>query len=299
MGGNVPLRVGFVGLGNIGLPMARNIAGRGFALTVFDLRAEPLAAAAKHGAAVARTLREVAAGAEIIGVCVRDDAEVERVLLGTEGILAAAGPSTIVVIHSTVHPRTVHDMARHAARRGVEVLDVPITGGAAGAEAKTLCYMAGGDAELIARCRPVFETSAARIVHTGALGTGAATKLCNNIMMYLGFLAAFEATSLAQAAGMAREVLLDVTRANGVLTKPMEAYLGLRATATGRADDQAFQHMLAGFTDLAAKDLEIALACARELDVALPGTERCRELMALVYGGSPSRNAPPRRQDGP
>ena len=299
MSADTPLRVGFVGLGNIGLPMARNITGRGFALTVFDLRAEPLAELAARGATVAGTLGELGAGAEVIGVCVRDDAQVEGVLLGAEGILAAARPGTIVVIHSTVHPRTIHAMARHAARRGVGVLDAPITGGAAGAEAKTLCYMAGGDASLIERCRPVFKTSAATIVTTGALGTGAATKLCNNIMMYLGFLAAFEATSLAQAAGVAREVLLDVTRSNGILTKPMEAYLGLRAAAASRTNDVALQHMLAGFSDLAAKDLEVALECARELGVTLPGTERCRELMALVYGASPSRSAAARGEDGP
>lgn len=283
-GGDARLAVGFVGLGNIGFPMARNLATAGFALTVFDVTPGPLERLAAEGAHVATSLREVARQCEIIEVCVRDDAQVEDVLLGRDGLVGAARPGTIVAVHSTIRPRTVARLAERAAAGGVHVLDVPITGAARGAEARTLCYMAGGDAALIERCRPVFETSGARIVHTGALGSGMATKLCNNVMMYLGFLAAFEATVLAEGAGLSEEALRSVTEANGVMTRPMLYYLDLRKRVLAGTGGDALQEQLEKITDLAEKDLAIAIEFGRELGLSLPGAAMCEQLMATVYG---------------
>jgi len=144
--------------------------------------------------------------------------------------------------------------------------------------------MVGGDEAHVERCRPAFATSAAKIVHTGALGTGAATKLCNNLMTYLGFLAAFESNLLAERAGLSREALHEVTRANGNLTDQMLAFLTLHRIPQEQRDDPGFQKMLHGFTTLAEKDLAVTLAFAREHGVELPGTARCRELMGRVYG---------------
>jgi 3-hydroxyisobutyrate dehydrogenase-like beta-hydroxyacid dehydrogenase len=264
--------------------MARNLATAGFALTVFDLAPEPLARLAAEGARVAASLREMAGACEIVEVCVRDDAQVEDVLFGGDGLVGAARPDTIVAVHSTIRPRTVVRLAARAAAGRVHVLDVPITGAARGAEARTLCYMAGGDAALIERCRPVFETSGSRIVHTGALGSGMATKLCNNVMMYLGFLAAFEATSLAEGAGVSEDTLKSVTEANGVMTRPMLYYLEFRKRVLADAGDVAMREQVEKLTDLAEKDLAIAVEFARELGVSLPGAAACERLMAAVYG---------------
>lgn len=282
------MRVGFVGLGNIGLPMARNIASAGFALTVFDLNPAPLHEMARHGARVAASLADVAHAAECIGVCVRDDAQVHQVLTGETGVLHAAAPGTVVAVHSTIRPRTVVALAAAGAARDVHVLDVPITGGAHGAEARTLCYMAAGDADAIERCRPVFATSASHVVLTGGLGSGMATKLANNLMMYLGFVAAFEATRLAVRAGIAEDVLTAVTQANGVLTRPMLAYLGLLKLIDASPQDAALRQQLERFTDLADKDLAITLEYAAELGVTLPAAAACRQLMPRVYGLSGS-----------
>ena len=284
------MRVGFVGLGNIGLPMARNIADAGFALTVFDLNPAPLQQMAARGARVAASVTELGRACDCIGICVRDDDEVKQVLVGDVGLLYAAPPGTIVAIHSTIRPRTVLQLAAIAEEHGVHVLDVPITGGAHGAEARTLCYMAGGDAPLIERCRAVFESSASRIVLTGALGSGMATKLANNLMMYLGFVAAFEATRLAAGAGIAEETLTAVTQANGVMTQPMLAYLGLLKTISASQNSDALRQQLEKFTDLAEKDLAITLEYAAELGVALPATALCQQLMAQVYGLSERRS---------
>jgi 3-hydroxyisobutyrate dehydrogenase len=153
-------RVGFIGLGNIGLPMAKNIADAGFALTVFDVNPESMRHVAASGARLAENPAAVGRECAIIGVCVRDDHDVRQVLLGDDGLLGSAQADAIIAIHSTIRTRTVLEVAAIGSERGVHVLDVGITGGAPGATAKTLCYMAGGEAVLIDRCRPVFETSA-------------------------------------------------------------------------------------------------------------------------------------------
>ncbi len=278
------LRAGFIGLGEMGAPMARWLVEKSLETAVYDLRPESVEELRKAGARPAASCRELAGQADVIGVCVRDDADVRAAVLGPDGALAGASAGAIVALHSTIRPSTVLEVARAASQRGVGVVDAPITGGAAGARNGTLCYMVGGEAELVERCRPVFETSASRIVHTGALGTGAATKLCNNLMTYLSFLSAFEATHLADCAGLSRDALFEVTRANGNLTDPMRAYLGLHAAAAERGEDESFQAMLRGYTELAEKDLAVTLEFAREQGVALPGAALCQQLMARVYG---------------
>jgi 3-hydroxyisobutyrate dehydrogenase len=277
-------RAGFVGLGSIGQPMARRLLGGGLETTVFDLAEDPVTALVAAGARRAGSPREVAAAADVVGVCVRDDADVRAVVLGDDGVLAGAAPGTVIAIHSTILPRTVLELGAAAAPRGVGVVDACVTGGPMGAERGTLTYMVGGEEVHVERCRPVFATAAAKIVHTGALGTGAATKLCNNLMTYLGFLAAFESNLLAERAGLSREALHEVTRANGNLTDQMLAFLTLHRVPAEQRADAGFQRMLHGFTTLAEKDLAVTLAFAREHGVELPGTALCRELMGRVYG---------------
>ena len=277
-------RAGFVGLGTIGQPMARRLVAAGLETTVFDVAAPALAVLVAAGARGAASAREVAAAADVVGVCVRDDADVKAAVLGDDGVLAGAGPGCVVAIHSTILPRTVLEVGAEAARRGVGVVDACVTGGPMGAERGTLTYMVGGEPAHVERCRPVFATAAAKIVHTGALGSGAATKLCNNLMTYLGFLAAFESNLLAERAGLSREALHEVTRANGNLTDQMLAFLTLHRVPAEQRADPGFQRMLHGFTTLAEKDLAVTLAFAREHGVELPGTALCRELMARVYG---------------
>ena len=277
-------RAGFVGLGSIGQPMARRLLTGGLETTVFDPAEPAVAALVAAGARGAASARDVAAAADVVGVCVRDDADVRAVVLGAEGLLAGAAAGTVIAIHSTILPRTVRELGEAAARTGVAVVDACVTGGPMGAERGTLTYMVGGEPAHLERCRPVFATAAAKIVHTGALGSGAATKLCNNLMTYLGFLAAFESNLLAERAGLSREALHEVTRANGNLTDQMLAFLTLHRIPAEQRAEPGFQRMLEGYTTLAEKDLAVTLAFAREHGVELPGTACCRELMARVYG---------------
>ncbi len=278
------LRAGFVGLGNIGQPMAEKLVAGGLNTTVFDVAEAPLQALLEAGAKGAGSCRELASDCDVIGVCVRDDADVRAVALGEGGLLEGAKPGTVIAIHSTILPRTVEEVGRAAAEHGVGVVDACVTGAATGARQGTLTYMVGGDAAHLERCRPAFETSAARIVHTGALGSGAATKLCNNLMTYLGFLAAYEATLLAGASGLSQDALQEVTRANGNMNDQMLAFLALHKVPAEQRESESFQQLIRGFTTLAEKDLAVTLAFAREHGVALPGTGLCQQLMARVYG---------------
>lgn len=278
------LRAGFIGLGSIGRPMARRLCAAGLSTTVFDLVVGAVDELVAAGAHAAESPRAVAAASDVVGICVRDDAEVDAVVRGDDGLLAGARPGTLIAIHSTIQPRTVRALGEAARARGVGVVDACVTGGPTGAEQGRLTYMVGGEAADVERCRPYFETAARTIVHTGALGTGAATKLCNNLMTYLGFLAAFEATTLARESGLSIEAFEQVTRSNGNLTDQMQAFLMLHRLPDEQRREPGFQQMLRGYTTLAEKDLAVTLTFAREHGLALPGTGLCAQLMARVYG---------------
>jgi 3-hydroxyisobutyrate dehydrogenase len=272
--------VGFIGVGSIGLPMAKNIVTGGFPLCVFDVSAGPLRELEACGARVSASPAEVGRVCGIIGICVNTDKQVTQVMLGDGGLLSSARPDTIIAIHSTVRPRTVLELASVASEHGVHVLDVGITGGPHGAAAKALCYMAGGEVTLIERCRPVFETSAKTIVLTGPLGSGMAAKLCNNLITYLEFLAGSEAFRLVEKASVSREAFTAVTQANGVMTPFMQMFLagmGGPASEVNRAGREAF-------VQLAEKDLSITLELARDLGVSLPATALASQLMADMVG---------------
>ena len=277
-------RAGFIGLGNIGRPMAERLVAAGLVTTVYDVAADAVKALGAAGAREASSPREVAEAADVVGVCVRDDADVRRVAYGPNGLLAGARDGLVVAIHSTVLPRTVVEVGKAAAEVGAAVVDACVTGGATGAASGNLTYMVGGDPAHIQTCRPIFETCASKIVATGELGSGAATKLCNNLMTYLGFLAAFEATLLARQAGLSEKALEDVTRSNGNMTDQMMAFLMLHKIPASQRGDAGLQGMLRSFTTLAEKDLAVTLEFAREHGVALPGTALCQQLMARVYG---------------
>lgn len=275
-------RFGFVGLGHIGAPMAERLAASGTPTVVFDLRRDACERLAASGAQVASSCADLAARADLIGICVRDDADVRDVVLGDDGLLAGAAPGTLLAVHSTILPRTAIEVADACRARGVDLIDAAVTGGRAAAANGTLCCMIGGDAALVERYRPAVALLASTVVHTGALGTGAATKLCNNLVLYLGYLAAAESTALADAAGVSRDVLFAVTGTRGSFTPPMKELLPARGRAL--AGDPGMRDLLASFADLAQKDLAQAIAYGRELGIALPGAERCRDLMWDVYG---------------
>jgi len=195
-----PLRVGFVGLGSQGGPMARRIAEAGFPTTLWARRPESLVPFDDTPATTAGSLRDLGAASDVLCVCVVADADVDQVLRGDGGALAGMAPGGIVVVHSTVHPDTCRRLqADHADLR---FLDAPVSGGGHMAAARELLVMVGGPAEVLDRCRPVLETFAHPLLHLGALGAGQEAKLLNNALFTAQLGLAADVFHLAHTRGL-------------------------------------------------------------------------------------------------
>ena len=191
--------VGFIGLGNLGAPVARRIAAAGYPLAVWARRAETLATVADLPVRVASSARDLAATSDVVGICVRTDHDVCTVMDGADGVLAGARPGTIVAIHSTVDPETCRRLAEQAAARDVTVIDAPLSGGHPAAEQGDLLVMSGGDAAAAERCRPLFETFGSLVLHMGPIGTAQRAKLVNNVLLTANIALAGEAIDLGRA----------------------------------------------------------------------------------------------------
>ena len=185
--------VGFIGLGNLGAPVARRIAGAGYPLTVWARRAETLAAVTDLPARVASSARDLAASSDLVCLCVRTDHDVCTVMDGADGVLAGARPGTIVAIHSTVDPETCRRLADEAAGINVTVIDAPLSGGHPAAEQGELLVMTAGTA------RPLFETFGSLVLHMGPIGTAQRAKLVNNTLLTANIGLAADAIELGRA----------------------------------------------------------------------------------------------------
>jgi 3-hydroxyisobutyrate dehydrogenase-like beta-hydroxyacid dehydrogenase len=276
------LPVGFIGLGNMGKPMARNLVCDTLEAWVHDVQQAPVDELVALGARSA-TRAEIARHCRVIGLCVRDDRDVEALLYGEEGMLALAAPGTVIAIHSTVTQAGLLRWAKDAAERGVDLIDAPVTRGKLGKEPHFICYMVGGTAEVLERCRPVLETSAESIIHAGPLGAGIALKLCNNMITYLEFIAMSEALAIAERSGLSIEVLADVGRGNGVINERMVAFASNRSKLREQLGEAGFAAAFGPFGKLGEKDLDAALDTARSLELHLPATALARTMIHDVF----------------
>jgi len=203
------VKVGFIGLGSQGGPMARRIVESGYPTTLWARRPATLEPFADTPAKVAESPAELAAASDLVCLCVVGDADVEEIT-GEHGLLAAMTPGSIIAVHSTVHPDTCQKLAKNAAVRDVSVVDAPVSGGGPAASQGRLLVMVGGDADVVERCRPVFETYADPVVHLGELGSGQTTKLLNNLLFTANLGTAAATLSLAEALGVSPERLTQV-----------------------------------------------------------------------------------------
>ncbi len=284
-GQDMTLRAGYIGLGNIGKPMASCWLKAGFHTTVFDVADAPMAELVESGATAVTSPRAVGEAANVIGICVRDDDDVRAVCLGDDGVFAGAAPGTVVLIHSTIQPDTVAEIAAAGAASGTSVHDAAITGGDQRAAEGDLAIMVGGDPAALEKARPVLESSAGSgIFHCGELGNGMKAKLCINVVTYLQWLAGYEGLALAKASGLPPEVFEEIGLANGQITPLMSRFLALHKLPEEARKSEGFQQLMRGHTLVAEKDLAWALKLARENDLSLPGTEFVSTLMARIYG---------------
>lgn len=275
---------GFIGLGNIGKPLASHLAPKGFDAKVYDISAEPIAELVKGGAVAAASPREVGAHAELIGICVPEDDHVRAVMLGDDGLLAGAKPGTIVAIHSTIQPSTVIELAEIAKQKQVDVIDACVTGGDARAAEGVVTYLVGGDEATIERARPYLDAASESVIHAGELGSGAKLKLCINVVTYIQWAAAWEGMKLAMASGLDPQVFEDAGRANGQLTELQQRYLiGVKLPPEAQASD-GYQKLVRGHMKTAEKDLAWALKLAQDNDLSMPVSGLVSQMMAKLYG---------------
>jgi 3-hydroxyisobutyrate dehydrogenase len=279
------IRTGFIGLGNQGKPIAAHLAPAGFETTVFDVVQAPVDELVAGGAKPAASPREVGENADLVGICVPEDDHVRAVVFGDDGLLAGLAKGSVILIHSTILPGTVEEVAEAAEARGVEVMDACVTGGAIRAASKQLTYLIGGSAEALAKARPYLEaTTEVELIHAGPLGHGAKLKLCVNLVTYIQWAAAYESMTLARAAGLDQEILERAGRSNGQLTELMLAYLATQKAPEEVRSSEAFQDSMTNMMHIAEKDLAWALQLARKSEVALPVGGLVSQLMARLYG---------------
>ena len=275
--------VGYIGLGNIGKPSAQRLITEPYRAHVYDVCQPSIDELVAKGAIACRSVAELASSCVHIGICVRDDTQVEELLYGEGGIFANAAHDTVVAVHSTVTQASILKWAGEARNAGIHLIDAPITGGAHRAVDGTLCYMVGGDAEIVDRCRPVFGTSAEKVVHAGELGAGIALKLCNNFIQYVEFVAMAEATRLAEACGLSVDVLREVGLSNGVVNEQMHMFVSGRNNLARRCTEQQMEEFFGPVGALGYKDLQCALDTAEAHSVALPTAEYVRDRIVDVF----------------
>jgi 3-hydroxyisobutyrate dehydrogenase-like beta-hydroxyacid dehydrogenase len=268
-------KIGFIGLGAMGKPMAANIAKAGFELSVYDLREERCEDLAALGARVVASPREVAAKSDIIEIAVVDDAQAERVVTGEQGVIHGARAGAIVAIHSTILPATVRKIAERCDANGVELIDVPMSGGQKGAEDRQLAYMAGGDAAVLEKCRPVFVTSASHIFHLGGLGMGATAKMLIQIVVCLNMIAAHESELRCEKTGLDFKSFQEVLHVSSGQSNVLENWQRFKRPE----EPEAVRRQRA---EVFAASLSPALELAREVGADLPGTALAQGLLKRV-----------------
>jgi len=272
--------VGFVGLGQIGKPMARRWSGWPGGLVVCDVNPDATAGFAKHGASVAATPAELAAQVDLLSVMVRDDAQVSEVVASA---LTTARPGTVIAIHSTISVATAERIEREAGEHGVLVVDAPVSGGGMGAASGRLAVMVGGSEEAFARCEGAFAAFADLVIHAGPIGSGTKMKLARNLLHFVAFTAVTEAQRLAEAAGLDIVKLGEVVRHSDAVTGGPGAIM-LRDTAAPLAADDPWRPVMEHVLALGEKDLSLALALAEELLVDVPLAQLAKERLKPGLG---------------
>ena len=270
------MRVGFVGLGIMGRGMAANLLRAGHEVMVYNRTPARMAALADQGALVARTPAEVAAFAEITGLCVTDDDAVEEILRGAGGLLEGLGPDRLIADHSTISPRQTRAAAQAVAALGGEWLDAPVTGGDQGAALGTLTIMVGGSERGYARLFPYLQAIGRTLVHVGGSGSGQLTKLVNNFIGGITLVAAAEGLHLAAGAGIAPADLAAVL-AGGPADSVSLRILAERLQSGNDRPGFSLANRL--------KDMDLALASARAIGMPAPlgafAAECFRERLAV------------------
>ncbi|MFL5658101.1 MAG: 2-hydroxy-3-oxopropionate reductase [Ktedonobacteraceae bacterium] len=255
--------IGFIGLGIMGKPMARNLMKASYQLVVYNRSSGPMNELAAEGARTASNAREVAEQSDVVITMLPDSPQVQEVMTGENGVLAGAKANALVIDMSTISPLVTQQLAQEAQARGVRMLDAPVSGGDVGAQQGTLSIMVGGGSEDFERAKPLFEVLGKTIVHVGGTGAGQVVKACNQVVVALTIEAVSEALVLGSKAGVDPAVIIQVLSGGLAANRVMEM----------RGPNFLQHNFQPGFKiALHEKDLGIALATGHEYGVPLPVT---------------------------
>ncbi|SOJ57382.1 putative oxidoreductase [Mycobacterium simulans] len=276
------VKLGYIGLGNQGAPMAKRYLDWPGGVTVFDMRAEAMTPFADGGATAAASIAEVA-DADVISITVFNDAQVREVITGDDGLAAHAKPGTIVAIHSTISDTTAVELAREFKPQGIHIVDAPVSGGAGAAANGDLATMVGADNETFQRIKEPFSRWASVVIHAGEPGAGTRMKLARNMLTFISYAAAAEAERLAEASGLSLRALAKVVRHTDSLTGGPSAIM-FRTTTAPMEPEDPLRPLLEHTRELGEKDLSLALALGESVSVDLPLARVAFERLAEGLG---------------
>ena len=266
-------RIGFIGLGVMGKPMAKNLLAAGYSVTVWNRTRSKMDELLALGAMGADSPKEVAENSDVVITMLADSPDVEEVLLGPLGIIESAREGLTAIDMSTISPQVTRRIAEKLAQKGVKILDAPVSGGEIGAIKGTLSIMVGGPEKTFEECLPIFQVLGKKVTYMGPNGTGQTTKLCNQVICALNIQAVCEGLILGAKAGLDLEKLLEVVTA-GAASSWMLSNLGPKMVKRGFEPGFRIRHQQ--------KDLRLALTAAAELDLPLPATGLVHQIFRIA-----------------
>ena len=253
-------RIGFVGLGNMGLPMALNLVKAGHALAGYDVSASQSQQLVAAGGSAAASIAAAASGADVVITMLPAGKEVREVYLGAAGVLSSAAADTLLIDSSTIDVAAARAVAAAADARGLPMLDAPVSGGVGGAQAATLTFMVGGSEHAFAHGKPILERMGKRVVHCGEAGNGQVAKICNNMILGVSMIAVSEAFVLGEKLGLPHQALFDVASASSGQCWSLTSYCPVPGPVPASPANNEYK---AGFAAaLMLKDLRLAKAAA-------------------------------------
>lgn len=258
----MPPKIGFIGLGEMGKGMAKNLVTRGYDLTVYDVRQVLVKELEQLGAKGASSIEELAAATEVIFSMVRDDAQTQEVMWGKDGVLDVIHKGSAIILTSTVSPSLCQNLAKDAGKKEVGVLDSPVSGAKARAEAGTLTLMVGGEPSLFEKMKPILQAVGTNIFYLGDFGMGQVGKMANNMILFGSMAATTEGFAFAVKAGIPLRTVIEfvkVSTGNTWVAQNWEVFATLKK-----------DHSPTATLNTMYKDLNLALAYAKELNIDLP-----------------------------
>ena len=267
------MKIGFIGLGIMGKPMCKNLINKGYDLVVMDLDVDKTDELVGMGAKVVMSPKAVAERTDIIFIMLRNSPEVEEVALGTDGILDGVSRGSIVIDMSSIEPSVSRKVASALAKKDVDMLDAPVSGGRAKADEGTLSIMVGGKQEVFDKCYDILKVMGASVVRTGDIGAGNITKLANQVIVALNLTAMSEALVLATKAGVDPDLVFQAIRGGLAGSAVLDAKAPKIIARDFEPEMRIFHHM---------KDLKNALNTSHDIGVPLPLTASALEIMQAL-----------------